>query len=137
MDYLSHCTIGDGSMYDAQDPAPPPAAPAPQTLRLIIERTVADVFDIDCAHLRLPTRGQYRVALARQVAMYTAHVGCGISLTEVGELFNRDRTTVSHACTVVERRRDNVDFNHAIDLVELVVRVLTGPRQRNPYRSTA
>ncbi len=99
-------------------------------VRQIIERTVADVFDIDCGQLRLPTRGQARIALARQVAMYIAHVGCEISLTDVGHLFNRDRTTVSHACMVVERRRDTEDFNRAIDLIELVVRVLIGPPQR-------
>ena len=97
------------------------------SLRCIIERTVADVFDIDCKFLRLPTRGQARIALARQVAMYVAHVSCGFSLTEVGAMFERDRTTVSHACEVVERRRDRGSFDHAIELIELVIRVMIGP----------
>lgn len=96
-------------------------------LRQVIERTVADVFDIEPRLLRLPTRGQYRIALARQVCMYVAHVACGMSLTDVGRMFERDRTTAAHACSVVEGRRDDADFNRALDLVELVVKVLSGP----------
>ena len=99
----------------------------PASMRAIIERTVADVFEIDCDYLRMPTRGQAPVALARQVAMYIAHVGYQISLTDVGAMFNRDRTTVSHACEVVEKRRDDARFDQAIDLIDLVVRVRIGP----------
>lgn len=100
---------------------------ASEQMRRVIERTVANVFGIDCEDLRRPTRGQAQVALARQVAMYITHVVCGVSLTEVGAMFLRDRTTVSHACEVVEKRRDNGDFDHAIELIELVIRVLMGP----------
>ena len=96
-------------------------------IRTIIERTVADVFDIDCEYLRTPTRGLAPVALARQVAMYIAHVSYAISLTEVGVMFNRDRTTVSHACEVVEKRRDDARFDQALDMIDLVVRVRIGP----------
>ena len=39
--------------------------------------------------------------------MYLAHVTCGLSLTEVGEVFARDRTTVAHACGRVEDLRDD------------------------------
>lgn len=100
-------------------------------MRHVIERTVADVFDIEPRHLRMPTRGQYRISLARQVCMYVAHVACGMSLTEVGRMFERDRTTAAHACSVVEGRRDDDGFNHAIDLIELVVKVLSGPSCRD------
>jgi chromosomal replication initiation ATPase DnaA len=60
--------------------------------------------------------------------MYLAHVACGLSLTEVGELFERDRTTVAHACIVIERRRDNGSFDAALVLLEDIVRILVGPR---------
>jgi chromosomal replication initiation ATPase DnaA len=50
--------------------------------------------------------------------MYLAHVSCGLTLTEVGHLFARDRTTVAHACIVVEDRRDEVPFDRALDLLE-------------------
>ena len=113
--------------------APAAAAPerkaraTPPRVRPIVEQTVADVFGDDVERLRQPTRGEARIALARQVAMYVSHVSCGLSLTEVGELFARDRTTVSHACSVIEKRRDDAGFDRAIERIELVVRVLIGP----------
>jgi hypothetical protein len=96
-------------------------------LRWLLEQTVTRVFDVEMDLMRLPTRGHARVALARQVAMYLAHVGCGLSLTEAGELFDRDRTTVAHACHVVEARRENPGFDRAIELLERVVTVLIWP----------
>lgn len=65
--------------------------------------------------------------MARQVAMYIAHVGYGLTLTEVGRLFERDRTTVAHACCVVEARRDDKGFDEAVVLLELVIRAINGP----------
>jgi hypothetical protein len=96
-------------------------------LHTLLDLMVAGVFDVESDLLRLPTRGRAKVALARQVGMYLAHVGCGLSLTEVGELFARDRTTVAYACSVVERRRDEASFDGAIDLLESIVKVLVGP----------
>src|SRR5665811_1410920 len=62
-----------------------------------------------------------RAAFARQVAMYLAHVVCGLSLTEVGALFARDRTTVAHACEVVEDRRDDPQLDGRLDQLERAV----------------
>jgi chromosomal replication initiation ATPase DnaA len=89
-----------------------------------LEETVTRVFDVEIDLMRLPSRGRPKVALARQVGMYLAHVACGLSLTEAGQLFGRDRTTVSHACRVVEERRENSDFDRAVQLLENVTRVL-------------
>jgi chromosomal replication initiation ATPase DnaA len=94
----------------------------------MLEETVALVFDVDLEQIQLPTRGRAHVAIARQVAMYLAHVACGLTLTEVGELFGRDRTTVAHACQVVEDRREELAFDQAIELLEYVVKVLAMPR---------
>ncbi len=57
--------------------------------------------------------------------MYLAHVGCGLSLTQTGRLFGRDRTTVAHACGVIEDRRDDPVFDRVLDLLEWAVPVLT------------
>jgi chromosomal replication initiation ATPase DnaA len=57
--------------------------------------------------------------------MYLAHVGCGMSLTQTGRTFGRDRTTVAHACTVIEDRRDDPLFDRALDLLEWAVAALT------------
>lgn len=89
-----------------------------------IEQAVIQVFGVDRSDLRRMTRGRAKVALARQVAMYLAHIACGLSLTETGKLFARDRTTVAHACCVVEDRRDDPVFDRALDLLEWAVRSL-------------
>lgn len=107
----------------AHGPRIPPASP-----RELIEITVADVFHVDVEELRGPTRGRARIALARQVAMYIAHTACGLSLTDVGRLFGRDRTTAAHACKLVEQQREDQEFDKAVDLLALVVRVLLGPQ---------
>jgi chromosomal replication initiation ATPase DnaA len=90
-----------------------------------IEHAVGQVFGIAGNDLRRSTRGRANVALARQVAMYLAHVGCGMSLTETGRLFGRDRTTVAHACGVVEDRRDDPLFDRVLDLLEWAVPLIT------------
>jgi Bacterial dnaA protein helix-turn-helix len=95
-------------------------------LRRILEDTVAVAFDVDRPRLSLASRGAADVARARQTAMYLAHVGCGLSLTEVGALFQRDRTTVAHACEMIEDRREDDAFDRALDLLEGVVRQLSG-----------
>lgn len=46
------------------------------------------------------------VASARQLAMYLAHVGFGLSQADVARCFSRDRTTVAYACRRIEDRRD-------------------------------
>ncbi|MDH4981281.1 helix-turn-helix domain-containing protein [Hyphomicrobium sp. D-2] len=86
--------------------------------RYAIEHAVVQVFGVSESELRRASRGRANVALARQVAMYLAHVGCGLSLTEAGRLFERDRTTVAHACGVIEDRRDDPLFDRALDLLE-------------------
>jgi chromosomal replication initiation ATPase DnaA len=92
--------------------------------RAAIEHAVTQVFGIAGHDLRRATRGRAKVALARQVAMYLAHVGCGLSLTETGRLFERDRTTVAHACGIIEDRRDDPLFDRALDLLEWAVPAL-------------
>ena len=82
------------------------------------------VYDVELDLIRLPTRGRAKVAIARQVGMYLAHVACGLSLTDAGELFERDRTTAAHACRIVEERRENADFDRALQLMENVTKVL-------------
>lgn len=57
--------------------------------------------------------------LARQVAMYIASVGFGMSYGRVGAALGRDRSTVMHACRVVEDRRDDPAFDRWIEALEV------------------
>ena len=95
-----------------------------QHLRRILEEAVAPAFCVPRPELWRDSRGSPGAASARQVAMYLAHVGCGLSLTQVGRLFARDRTTVAHACCCVEDRRDDVPFDRTLELLEGVMRLL-------------
>jgi chromosomal replication initiation ATPase DnaA len=93
----------------------------PLILKRVIEYAVGVVFEVEVRELRSPTRGTADAAFARQVAMYLAHVACGLSFSEIGRVFARDRTTVSHACHVVEDSRDNPRTDRTLDLMEAVV----------------
>lgn len=109
---------------------PPLASEAWDAVHAVIEDTVAQVFGVTHADLGIRSRGKAHIALARQVAMYLAHVICGLTLTEVGLLFGRDRTTVAHACAVVEDRRDDPVFDRALDLLEWALPSLMNPERR-------
>ena len=89
--------------------------------RLAIELAVERVFGVQRQAIAQQNRGRAASAQARQVAMYLAHVGCGMTLTEAGWLFGRDRTTVAHACIVVEDKRDDPIWDQMLDLLERAV----------------
>jgi chromosomal replication initiation ATPase DnaA len=93
-------------------------------LRRLIEQTVAPAFAVRRAALWAATRGSPPDAFARQVAMYLAHVGLGLNLSQVARLFARDRRTVAHACALVEDRRDAAPFDRALDLLEGALRLV-------------
>jgi chromosomal replication initiation ATPase DnaA len=86
-----------------------------------IDPVIAAWFNVEVSDLRSRRRGSPQMAFARQVAMYLAHVVCGFSFTEVGALFGRDRTTVAHACMVVEDRRDDPELDVRLDYLECAV----------------
>lgn len=94
-------------------------------LARLSEVAVAATTRLPAASLRGPGRGRRPVARARQVAMYLAHVGFGLSLTRVGICFGRDRTTVRHACALIEDGRDDPALELALAALEAGLRALT------------
>jgi hypothetical protein len=111
--------IGEG---DAASLTPSEAA----RVRHVIEHAIGEAFGVTRAELAMASRGRARIAHARQAAMYLAHVSCGLTLTDVGMIFARDRTTVAHACGAVEDRRDDHVFDRALELLEWIVPTLVG-----------
>jgi chromosomal replication initiation ATPase DnaA len=73
------------------------------------------------------TRRSSGVALARQSAMYLAHVAFGLTLSEVARAFGRDRTTAAHACRLIEERRDDAAVDAILGALE---RTCTALRRR-------
>ena len=88
----------------------------------VVELAVSRVYQISVEELLAPSRGPAPTALARQVAMYLARVVGGLRFDDVGRVFRRDRTTVAHACTVIENRRDDPVFDMTLDRLENMIK---------------
>ncbi|MCJ8053328.1 transposase [Shinella curvata] len=71
--------------------------------------------------------GRRSTCHVRQIAMYVCHVILQLSLSDIGAAFGRDRTTVGHACNVVEDRRDDASFDAFVASIERVVLSVFGP----------
>jgi chromosomal replication initiation ATPase DnaA len=81
---------------------------------------VASACDVELTDLLQHSRCQAQIAFARQLAMYLINVKLGRNMTEIGQLFGRDRTTVSHACALLEDRREG-EFEAGIDALEAAI----------------
>jgi chromosomal replication initiation ATPase DnaA len=96
-------------------------------VKSVVEGTVSRIFGVPVADLGLASRGPAEVAFARQVGMYLTHVAGGLSLTEVGRVFGRDRTTVAYACLTVEDRRDDRRLDRALEMIEAILKRVAPP----------
>ena len=74
------------------------------------------------AHGRVGPRRERRrfVCHIRQIAMYVCHVALRMTQTTIGLGFGLDRSTVAHACAVVEDRRDDREFDEFVAAVERI-----------------
>lgn len=113
-----------------ETPEPPPLRLPPVCSVHRIERNIelcecmidiaAALFNVSGRDLRHPGRSSHSVARVRQIAMYVAHVTLGLSMNEVGRGFGRDRTTVLHACHLVEDMREDGEFDRIVAMTERV-----------------
>jgi chromosomal replication initiation ATPase DnaA len=84
----------------------------------LVER-VARQRRISLRELLQGSRGTGNAAQTRQLAMYLVHVLLSRPQDVVGFLFDRDRTTVSHAVALIEALREkNVLIDAEIALIE-------------------
>ena len=95
---------------------PDPLAEA--AMARLAEVTAATLARMPVTSLRHAARGKAPAARTRQTAMYLAHVVFGLSLTRVGISFGRDRTTVRHACRLVEETRDDARVEFGLSATE-------------------
>jgi chromosomal replication initiation ATPase DnaA len=87
---------------------------------LAVVSLVAETRGVALADLLRTTRSQAHIAAARQLAMYLVNVKLGRTMTEIGALFGRDRTTVSYACRVIEDLREGA-FDRDIEKLETAI----------------
>lgn len=77
--------------------------------------------DIPVTEFYKNNRGTENICTARQMAMYLLHVCYSASYEQVGKHFSRNRTTVSHACALIEDRRDYAPFEKDISRLERLI----------------
>lgn len=78
------------------------------------------LFSLPSKELRGAGRSTLPVSRVRQIAMYVAHVVLRLTMADVGRGFGRDRTTVLHACQLVEDLRDDAEFDRVVSMFERV-----------------
>ncbi len=88
----------------------------------LAQHAAAFAFDQPVEEIAAATRRSKSAALARQIAMYLTHVAFGVPISRVAVAFDRDRTTVTHACQLVEDRRDDPSFDAALEALEAFLR---------------
>lgn len=79
---------------------------------------VGYALEIKADRILQPSRGPRDLVRARQAAMYLTHVGLGMSLARVAAAFERDRSTVAHACHRIEEMRDEPAFDLWLETLE-------------------
>lgn len=78
-------------------------------------------FDVSGRAIRSPRRQSLAVARVRQIGMYIANVVLGINMTTIGQGFGRNKSTVIHACHLIEDMRDDEEFDQIIARLEAIV----------------
>jgi len=87
-----------------------------------IGAAVAAAFMVPVQEIRASRRRTASIALARQSAMYLAHVALGLNFTDAGRAFGRAPTTAARACRVIEDRREEARLDNALADLEHVLR---------------
>ncbi|MEE9315134.1 MAG: helix-turn-helix domain-containing protein [Rhizobiaceae bacterium] len=87
----------------------------------LCEKVVSIALTVPLVSMQAKTRCGAEIALARQIAMYLCHTTFSLLLTEVGLHFGRDRSTVAHACNLVEDKRDDLSFDVLICQLEALL----------------
>lgn len=97
-----------------------------------VNQMIAAAFQLKAERLLKSDRGAVRVNRPRQISMYLMNTALSLKFTEIAEFYNKDRTTVSHACRVIEELRDDPEFDERIGEFEKTIRTVlelssTGP----------
>lgn len=102
-----------------------------QRAQLIVAAVTLE-FGTPYMDVKSKTRGASEVCFARQLSMYLMNVIYGISLTRIGRAFNRDRSTASHACNVIEDYREDPQLDKKIARLEQFLHASTVLAAREP-----
>jgi len=84
----------------------------------LVVKLVSVLDRVPVRDLHRVSRGKAVVCLSRQKAMYLMHTVFSSPYHKVAEFFSRDRTTIAHACRLVEDMRDDEDFDKQLEAME-------------------
>lgn len=87
----------------------------------LVQNLTADAVLLAAGRVALLRDGRRARCHVRQISMYLCHVVLQITQNDIAHAFDRDRTTVRHACSVVEDRRDAADFDAFLETTERLV----------------
>lgn len=115
---------------EADDLSERPLTPERRLLCMIVRQLTEELLRATgLEHDQEP--GRRATSHVRQVAMYVCHVAYSMPMGEVAQAFGRDRTTVGHACRMVEDRRDDRAYDTFVAIVERMasaVHLIAGKR---------
>jgi chromosomal replication initiation ATPase DnaA len=83
----------------------------------LVMHLVAGTLSVPVHKVAGPSRGA-REATARILAYYVTRTAFGMSLSRVAAAFRRDRSTIAHACTRMEVKRDDPNFDRWVEALE-------------------
>ena len=98
--------------------------PSSMQMKLAVEHLVSRVFVDGSLTPALRCRQRLGTARARQIAIYLQHFVGELSLSEIGEAYELDRTTAAHACRLVEDLRDDRQLDFTLDALETALAAL-------------
>lgn len=90
----------------------------PTTTKEIIIREVCQKYDLSFEKLKSKTR-ERDITFPRHLAMYLIKRRTGMSLEKIGQLFNRDHTTVIHALESIQNYIDTDSFGKREEILTL------------------
>lgn len=88
--------------------------PGEKLLATFINQMVASAFELPSERLFSYDRGNAKATRARQISIYLLHTGLSFSHAKISRIYNKDRTTISYACRLIEDLRDNPAFDDRI-----------------------
>jgi len=112
-------------MGSFQDPAVFLAAQRASLAQFI----AAQVYNVPVEEMRRPTRGRPHVARARQIAIHMARSVFALTHKQLAMEFRRDRSTVHHACNLIEgMREESAEFDSTLRWMETLLRRAAGQK---------
>ncbi len=83
-----------------------------------------EAYGVNPVELLPSGRAPANVSLTRQVAIYLAHVVGQLSISQLSQEFERDRSTISHSCRIIEDRMSSPHVMYQF-LIEFLAQVVS------------